>query len=93
MNHHDRKLLTDLQDFILEEVLHDATAAPHHEKAGALYAKTQLHVTRKRPFLAHFLAWRVGPENSVRDNPKAEVMVYQGLFPGRVTDLLLELLS
>lgn len=93
MNHRDRALLTDVQEFLIEEVLHDATATAHHEKAGALYSRAHVHTTRPRPFLEHYLKWRIGPENTVRENPKAEIMVYTGLFPGRVHDLLLELLS
>ena len=91
MNDTDKKLLTALQDFLHERILHDATAAAHHEDATKLYEKLHVRVTRPRPHYAHFLTWRASSENSVRENPKAEVMVYCGLFPGRVHDLLLEL--
>lgn len=93
MNQSDRELLQTVQDFLTLHVLQDATATAHHDIAGKLYAALHLRRTRERPFLEHYLKWRTGPENSVRDNPKAEVMVYCGLFPGRVHDLLLELLS
>lgn len=88
----ERHLLTELQDFLLG-VMHDATATPHHDIAGRLYSRVHLLVTRPRPHQQHFTAWRASSENSVRDNPKAEVMVYMGLFPGRTHDLMLELLT
>jgi len=93
MNAEDRELLKTVQDFLMTCVLQDITAAAHHRVAEKLYAVVHLRRTRERPFLEHFLKWRNGPENSVRENPKAELMVYQGLFPGRITDLLLELLT
>jgi hypothetical protein len=91
MNAGDKALLTDLQDCLLNDVLRDATASAHHDAVGKLYARVQLHMDRKRPFLEHFTNWCKSPENCVRDNPKAVVLVYVGLFPGRMADLLLEL--
>ena len=81
------------QDFIFTHVLNDATCTAHHDTAGKLYALLHLRITRDRPALQHFLTWRTGPENAVRENPTAELMVYQGLFPGRIIPLLLELLT
>lgn len=93
MNAADKDLLTALQDFLLSRILHDATAAAHHDEAGRLYSRLHRRATLRQPHLAHFTTWRASPENTVRDNPKAEVMVYRGLFPGRTDDLLLELLT
>jgi hypothetical protein len=91
MRAEDRDLFVLVQDFLMLHVIQDATAAAHHQTAEKLYATIHLRVTRPRPFLEHFLRWRHGPENAVRDNPRAELMVYQALFPGRMIDLLLEL--
>ena len=93
MNTSDKELFLLTQDFLMLKVLQDATAAAHHELAGKLYATLHLRVTRDRPFLEHFTKWQKSAENTVRDNPKGELMVYQGLFPGRITALLLELLT
>jgi hypothetical protein len=90
----DRICLVALQDFLMDHVIQDATAAQHHKLAESLYAMTHLHVTRPRPQLARFLAWREGKENSYRGvDVKVEMLIYQGLFPARIPDLLAELLS
>lgn len=93
MNTSDRELILMVQDFLMLHVLQDATATAHHELAAKLYTVTHLRVTRQRPHLEQFTKWQKSKENTVRDNPLGELMVYQGLFPGRVLDLLLELLT
>lgn len=93
MNTSDRDLFVLTQDFLMVHVIQDATSTAHHDFAARLYATLHLRITRPRPFLEHFLKWQKSPENSVRDNPKAEMMVYSALWPGRMIDLLLELLS
>ncbi len=93
MNPSDRELILMVQEFLLSRVLQDATAAAYHDLAYKLYTVLHLRVGRARPFLEHYLKWQKSPENAVRDNPKAELMVYHGLFPGRTLDLLQELLT
>ncbi len=93
MNAYESRLLTSLQRFLRTQVLQDSTVPFLHESALLFCAEISLLLDRQRPALAHFLVWKVSAENTVRDNPKGEMLAYSALFPGRVTDLLLELTS
>lgn len=95
MNASDRQLLAELQVFLLEHVLKDATATAHHSIAEDLYARLRLLNQKKMPSLDQFEKWRASPENAVRpwNDPKLEAMVYAGLFPGRLQGLLTELIT
>ena len=94
MNAADRKFLIEVQDFLLEHVMQDATAVAHHRKAEELFARLHTFNHRSRENMQHFETWRASPENTVKDSnqPELEAMVYCGLFPGRTYKLLAELL-
>lgn len=92
MSTNDRNLLIDMQSFVYA-VLEDS--AGEHEllnRAVWLYSKSRARLARPEPCLDHYLEWRASKE-AANLEPKVEVMVYCQLFPGRVHDLLTELLA
>ena len=95
MNDADKKLLVELQDFLMDHVIRDATAAAHHKEAESLFARLHVRCHQQRgQYARHFDTWRASSENTTKGgDPLVEVMVYCGLYPGRVHRLLTELLT
>ena len=87
MNPKDRELLAEVRDFLFSHVTIDDKDA-----SARLYTKLALYLERPRPELDRFLAWRKKAEAQGLDFD-VSVMVYGGLFPGRMSKLLVELMS